>query len=85
MVDGADMAVQVRPPKASEVAGIIRTVVAEEKNGIADDVFVRIPNADILVSTGYIGVGVVLKALSSIIGEDNIWRNSLLRSRLARA
>lgn len=51
MVGATDVAVQIRPAEAGKVAGIVRTIIAEKENSIADDVFVRKFDTNILVPT----------------------------------
>lgn len=60
---------QVGPTEAGKVARIVGTVVTQEQDSISDYVFVCVPDTDIIVSAGDIGVGVVLIPFRGVICE----------------
>jgi hypothetical protein len=67
-----DMAVQVGPSQAGEIAVGVWAVVAEEEDGVAHDIFVGIFNADVVVRRRDVCTGEVFEALISIGGEDDV-------------
>lgn len=83
MMDGSNMAVEIGPSEPSEVAGRIGTVVPQEQDSVAHDVFVCVPDTDVIISTGKIGVRVFLESLRSVVSENYIRRSRLVARRLA--
>jgi hypothetical protein len=71
VVDAPHMAVEIWPAQSSKVAGIVGAVVAEEENGVANYVFVRIPDADIVVCAADVSSRVVFESLRIVVGEDD--------------
>lgn len=80
-----DMAVQVGPSQAGEIAVGVWAVVAEEEDGVAHDIFVGIFDADIVVRRRDVSIGEVFEALISIGGEDDVGSGCLKCSMLAGA
>lgn len=77
VMGGFDVAMEVGPAKAGKVAGAVGAVVAQQQDGVADDVLVCVLDADVGVGGGEVGVGVVLEALLGVVGEDDIGRGCL--------
>ena len=48
-VSGLDMAVQVRPAEASEIAGCVGAVISQEENGIAHNILFCVLDSDVAV------------------------------------
>lgn len=71
------MAVQVGPSQASHIAISFRTVIAEQQNGILEDLVILILNSQIVVLARKVFVGELFKAFCMIVGEDNVVRLSL--------
>lgn len=74
VMGGLDVAMEVGPAKAGKVAGAVGAVVAQQQDGVADDVLVGVLDADVGVGGGEVGVGVVFEALLGVVGEDDIGR-----------
>lgn len=63
---------EIGPAQAGKVAGLVGAVVAQQEDGVADDVLVGVLDADVCVGGGEVLVGVVFEALLGVVGEDDI-------------
>lgn len=72
VVGRLDVAMEVSPAKAGKVAGLVGAVVAQQQDGVADNVLVCVLDADVGVGGGEVLVGVVFEALLGVVGEDDI-------------
>jgi len=72
VVDGAHMAMQVGPAETSEVTFAIGAVVSQEEDGVADNIFARVLDANVIIGTRNVGARKVFETLGSIVGENNI-------------
>lgn len=77
MVHGADMTMQIWPAEAGEIAVAIGTVVSEEENGIAHNVFTGVSDPDIIVGTRDLRVLVLFETFAGVIRKNHKWRGSL--------
>lgn len=75
-----DVAMEVGPAKAGKVARLVGTVVSQQEDGVADNVFVCVLDADVGVGGGEVLVGVVFKPRLGIVGEDDIGCRRLYKS-----
>lgn len=71
------MAVEVGPSQTCKVAGLVGAVVSQEEDGVADNVFVGVLDANVGVCGGDVLVGVVLEALLGVVGKDDEGGRSL--------
>ena len=80
VVNRPHMAVEVWPAQSGEVAGVVRAVVPEKEDSIADDVFIGVPDTDVFVCTGDVVRSVILESFRIVIREDHERRGSLALS-----
>lgn len=67
-----DVAMEIGPAKAGKVARLVGAVVAQQQDGVANDVLVCVLDADVGVGSGEVLIGVVLEALLGVVGKDDI-------------
>lgn len=77
VMHGADVAMQVWPTEAGEVAVAIGAVISQEEDGIAHNVFTGIPDADVVVGACDLRVLVLLEPLIGVICENDKRRGGL--------
>lgn len=76
-MDALDMAVQVWPTQAGEIARGIRAIVSKKQNCVTHNVFVCVLDANVSVGCRGIFVRVFFESLLGVVGEDDKWSSSL--------
>lgn len=71
-VGGLDVAMQVGPSEAGEIAVCIGAVVSEKKNSVAHNVFICVLYANIAVGCSDVLVCVIFETLLGVVGKDDI-------------
>ena len=72
-----DVAVQIRPSVAGKVAVGIWAVVSEKQNGVANDFFAGVVDADMFVCGGDFAIFVVVEPSLWLVCKDDVWSSSL--------
>lgn len=62
---------QVWPSEARKVTRFVGTVVSQQEHSVPNNVFICVLDADIGVGCGDVVIGIVLKSLLCIVGEDD--------------
>jgi len=65
------MAMQVWPAHTSHITVLVWAVVAQQKHGIFENVWLLVANAEVLVHLEEVGIAVVFEPLLAFVREDH--------------